>query len=405
MLILSSSSIAYSAQETISPEPAHADTVSSLNFDSEYPHSGAQAYDTSDYEWWVDENGNGRPDVTASETDNDESMSPRGYGYRNCTDGVAYWVGKYLEKSVSGWGHAKDWDASAIEAEYTVKAGNANNIEPGDIAQSDDGGYGHVGLVTDVIKNSDGNVIELKIADVNGVGTGNVLHTNYSNRNSSGKFARSTDRDWDHFIDVDGVGNIPTARPTSPTTLPWHFETMEGDSGSMSTFNADTGQTPAATVFNNQLYVLSYEQTGGNLRLAKTTPTWNFSTLDGAGGTNGRKNADVGRTPSLLVAGDTLHSFYYDATGGNLRHGLTQDGIHWRFEDLDGTAGSILKRNHNVGQTPSAVVMPDGTIHVAYRDASHGNLILATALPGRPWTSIVLEGDQLCLQERWRHWP
>ncbi len=106
--LVSGPTIAMAAHEIATPEVAEA-----AAFDNDYPNQGAIEYNKSTYDWWVDENGNGKPDVTASTTDNDETMSSRGYFYRNCTDGAAYWTQKYTGVGVSGWGNANNWNEKA----------------------------------------------------------------------------------------------------------------------------------------------------------------------------------------------------------------------------------------------------------------------------------------------------
>ena len=133
-------------------------------------------------------------------------MSPRGYVYRNCVDGASYWTKKYTGYDPKGWHNAKDWDDNAQgKTGVTVKDGTSNAIEPGDIAQSDIGDYGHVGFVTDVTKDTSGNVTTIKVADLNG-----DTHGNYNfatvNRTPGTKFVEYGNVYWDHFIDVNGQG-------------------------------------------------------------------------------------------------------------------------------------------------------------------------------------------------------
>ncbi|MCE7936867.1 CHAP domain-containing protein [Candidatus Saccharibacteria bacterium CPR2] len=182
------------AEEVVNPQPAEA-----TEFVNDYPNLNASPYNPSAYEWWVDENGNGHPDV------NNELISPRNYYYRNCTDGAAYWTAKYTGVNVTGWGNAVNWDNAATA--YTVKPGNSNSIEPGDIAQSDDDGYyGHVGFVANVAKDASGNITAVNVAELNKVGTGEYSYSTYTSKNASGKFTRGGTKDWDHFIDVNGAG-------------------------------------------------------------------------------------------------------------------------------------------------------------------------------------------------------
>jgi surface antigen len=86
-----------------------------------------------------------------------------GYGYRNCTDWVAYRVrvaGGYVP---SGLGNAKLWDDRAPAYGYTV----SGTPREGAAAVSNSGFYGHVMYVEAV--NSDGSIV---VSDYNRAGTG-----------------------------------------------------------------------------------------------------------------------------------------------------------------------------------------------------------------------------------------
>jgi surface antigen len=139
---------------------------------AEYPSVGAQKADWAKYGkyvWWVDENHNGRADITTNETDDDEAMSPRGYYYKNCTDFVAWRL-----NLPRGLGNAVDW-------RNRLGWATTNDPAPGDIAWWDGhtaGGFGHVAYVVEVI---------------------------------NGK-ARLEEYNWDHN---GGYGNARTDRPTS----------------------------------------------------------------------------------------------------------------------------------------------------------------------------------------------
>lgn len=178
--------------------PAHA-----VTFVNDYPDM--DAVDCSNqfgiYSWCKEENGQQGYVL-------DEAKSSRGFYYRNCVDGAAYWVKQYTGVTIPGsWGNAVNWDNAATS--YTVKDGTTiNGIEPGDIAQSDDGadGYGHVGFVISVNKDPNGTVTSITTAELNSAGTGQYSTPTYSNKNAGGKFIRSGSNDWDHFIDVNGAG-------------------------------------------------------------------------------------------------------------------------------------------------------------------------------------------------------
>lgn len=144
--------------------------------------------------------------------------SMRGYTYRNCTDGAAFWAQYYLQQNISGYGNAADWDTAARSRNIITKAGSSNDVEQGDIAQSEDSvapGVGHVGFVTEVEKDSSGTVIKIRVAEMNKMNTGLQTHDYYASKNNLGNFSRSFgSQDWDSFIDLNGPGlglfNQPT---------------------------------------------------------------------------------------------------------------------------------------------------------------------------------------------------
>ena len=84
-----------------------------------------------------------------------------GYGYRNCTDYVAWYLVTQEGvpvSSVRGLGHAKDWKAGA---------GRPGNAQVGAVAWWGGGLFGHVAIVTAV--NADGSV---NVAEYNHYGNG-----------------------------------------------------------------------------------------------------------------------------------------------------------------------------------------------------------------------------------------
>ncbi len=191
--------VAGTGEAVLTPERAEA----SVTFVNNYPDMDAADCSTQfgSNSWCKEENDT--PGYTSA-----EQWSDRTYGYRNCTDGVAFWVGQYTGgTTIPGWGNAKFWATKATEAGHNVKAGTANNIEPGDIAQSEDGSVGHVGFVISVTKNQQGVVTGIDVAELNHVdnsGTYDIYP--YAARNAAGKIKRSSDKDWDYFIDVNGLG-------------------------------------------------------------------------------------------------------------------------------------------------------------------------------------------------------
>ena len=155
----------------------------------------------------------------------------------------------------------------------------------------------------------------------------------------------------------------------------WHFENLDGDAGSLAHLDANLGTDPVSVVFNGNLHVFYRDVSNGNLRHAWDLPTtgWHFENLDGDPGSLGSLNADVGGNPSAVIYGTTLQLFYYDATNGNLRHAWDDGSFGWRFENLEGSIGSVSHYDNNVGMMPSATVL-GATLQLYYYEPSGGNL-------------------------------
>jgi hypothetical protein len=125
----------------------------------------------------------------------DDWISPRSYGYKNCTDWVAWRIPQLVQMNVPPLlGDAKYWDNNAPPS-WTID----NTAEPGDIAvweANTPRGYGHVAVVE--------SINPLVISEYN-----YDQHGNYGTRtNPSG---------IDHFLDLNGTGNGITGAGASPT--------------------------------------------------------------------------------------------------------------------------------------------------------------------------------------------
>jgi hypothetical protein len=144
----------------------------------------------------------------------------------------------------------------------------------------------------------------------------------------------------------------------------------------------------ANTVFEGDLFVFSRDAVAGNLRMGRRTDHWVFSTLDGAGGRNGRVNSDVGWDVAAATFGGVLHVFHRDITAGNLRHG-SFDGTTWRFETLDGAGGTNGRLDTYIG-TSISVATYGGALHVFYVDWTNTNIRRARLTSG--WTFSTIDG-------------
>lgn len=129
--------------------------------------------------------------------------SPRRYGYRNCTDWVAFRIAQLTGISIPGDLHdAKLWDGNAPNT-WDID----QTPEPGDIAQSKDGLYGHVGAVEVVDKTADGKIVKIIVSQYNLHEDGNYSRDDYF-PDADGVFWRDTahTKKWDNFIDPNGTG-------------------------------------------------------------------------------------------------------------------------------------------------------------------------------------------------------
>lgn len=149
------------------------------------------------YDWYLDENGNGKFDGNACGGSNasGECFDNFGYQYRNCTSYAAWRANNEFGVSVSGWGNAATWDDSARRAGYAV---DVNGPEPGDLAVWDNTYFGHVAFVESV--NSDGTV---NVAEYNKAGTG---------RGGIRQGVKAM-----HYIDINGEGKSWQGSPQTPS--------------------------------------------------------------------------------------------------------------------------------------------------------------------------------------------
>ncbi len=164
------------------------------------------------------------------------------------------------------------------------------------------------------------------------------------------------------------------------TGTTWGFETL--DTGLASSAHV------AATQYGSTLQVM-YAGTGGLLRHAWYDGAWHRETLDGAGGSNGRTNDDVGAHAAVLQYGTQLDTLYQDTTSGSLRHAWW-NGVKWSFETLDGAGGVIPGHtNHDVGAYIAALPYGGG-LQIVYQDTTSGALRHAWYAGG--WKVEILDG-------------
>jgi surface antigen len=150
--------------------------------------------------------------------------SERGFAIRNCTDWTAKRVQDLTGKQVPvTLKNAKDWDNNAA-SDWSVDT----SPEPGDIAQSEAGIFGHVGVVEVADRDSSGKIVKVIISDYNRDQDGKYNRTDYY-PDANGTFWRDSakTKKWDHFLDLNGTGkgvngedlsNTAPASPPDPDT-------------------------------------------------------------------------------------------------------------------------------------------------------------------------------------------
>jgi hypothetical protein len=185
-------------------------------------------------------------------------------------------------------------------------------------------------------------------------------------------------------------GNLRHAWHTA--TGGWKTEDLDGASSAVSGFNSNTGSHVKTFVYNDSLRVFYYDQQNGNLRHAWTSPTqgWKFENLDGSTSSVSRSESNSG----MFIAGtqhlNGIQLFYYNGSSGNLRHAWTYPGQSWKFENLDGDAGSIGRAEGNSGIDTTIAIRPsDGRILLFYK---HDDSLKYVYSSPQGWTFTYLDG-------------
>jgi hypothetical protein len=162
----------------------------------------------------------------------------------------------------------------------------------------------------------------------------------------------------------------------------------------------------ASATFNGQPAIAYVDSKSGDLKLA----TWNGKvwvkiTVDGAGGSAGRTNANIKGALSLCVNGSgkaqMLHIFYADAQDTDLRY-AKYDGKKFTYEIVDGNAPQVNNYEDPVRvrtgsdlSVSSACVASAAGVQVFYRDESQGILLGAVKLAAaKSWSYELVDGDR-----------
>ncbi len=196
--------------------------------------------------------------------------------------------------------------------------------------------------------------------------------------------------------------------------IDWHFYPVDGYPDDVGLDPGDRGKyTSLGIAEDGRVWIAYYDVTAGTLRIAhckKGEKSWTLMSGDvGSGAT-----PDTGRFASLALDPDgnpVVAHYQADKQilrvtryNGSAFSGETVDeGTDFVPEDT-GTAAAEA----NVGKYANLAIGEDGTEYIAYYDAAHGDLKLATGTAGNytittvdsegdvgAWPDILLDGDEL----------
>ncbi len=173
----------------------------------------------------------------------------------------------------------------------------------------------------------------------------------------------------------------------------WSFETLDGAGGINGRTDANEGQSPTVAVDNDSLQLFYRDATNNNLRHAWTSPTqgWQFETLDGDPASISGYSSDVGNDPVTIAWNGGLQVFDYDGGAKRLRH-TWSDQTGWHSENMDGDIGSVCHGNGDMGKNPTTAIY-NNQLHVFYYNSTSGNLRHAWSDTTQGWQCETLDGD------------
>ncbi|MFO0597374.1 MAG: hypothetical protein U0228_18845 [Myxococcaceae bacterium] len=160
----------------------------------------------------------------------------------------------------------------------------------------------------------------------------------------------------------------------------WTFQTIDGQgSGTHGVTSGNVGGCPSASTAPPWTFVGFTDLDNDVFRLGWTNrQSWDFQTLDGQGGPNGRINAPITPWLAQVTVGGVLHTFY-GPTGGGLRQGTFTGVGDWTFRDVAPSTPLVAAPFTAVDQ---------GQLWVFYRDGQ--SLRVAS---GSPWTTAAVDAD------------
>ena len=149
-----------------------------------------------------------------------------------------------------------------------------------------------------------------------------------------------------------------------------------GIGGSGSGASPDIGEWSSIVLDATENPIISYYDKGaGALRVSHYTGTGFSSEVVDEGG--------VGEYSDLLLVDGIEYIAYYDATNGDLKLAVGQEGSY---------TTEVVDSEGNVGKWPSLAMQGDNFV-IAYQDVDNQDLLFATGSPGAWTTEIALDGD------------
>ncbi len=226
------------------------------------------------------------------------------------------------------------------------------------------------------------------------VGNGGVIQNNSLSVGDATHVVTDGNRIYNFYADT----NSNTLRLAYWNGTRWSDRIMDGPGSDVPGATSANLNITAISGFNynGTVQLFYYDSNSKSLRhIYEKNHTFKTETLDGTAGSIIGRNGDVGSAVSSMAYGRSgIQLFYYNNDTGDLEHTWWNPAQQqWKSETLDGTAGSIIGRNGDVGSAVSGQVYYGG-IQLFYHNTTTGELIHTWWNPYRQdWYSERMDGD------------
>lgn len=363
-----------------------------------YAISGPANY-CQNYDWGT---------ITKNEKGYDYSKSttsPRGYGWRNCTDWVAFKIQSYLGYSPRGLGNGNEWDDRAAGQGFRT----TNQPEAGHAAVWNGGSYGHVAFVESVNKDGTVNVSEY-------------------NRGMNGTYGTRNNVKADVYVDFDGPGvnKYTGSTVTSDTDNDGFADNVDKCPKIAGSIEGCPEGQPLVSVVPNYLGGNSAYMRGNDGRLYTSWQTGYGTIWEGWVPIGANK---ITGAPTVINLSNGTHAIFVRGENNQaLTVFQTEAGGQWYWADLGGaltsnivvedaiTGGKVIFAKDNRGELvhkwqnapggawsewnslggsllgdPNVLRTPDGR-HVVYARGTNGHLMTkwqqSVGGSWSPWTDL-----------------